>query len=96
MTTQAQLDGYIRTVWEQQERADRAFDLHDRATAITCRNDAALAIRLAFSAMRRQKVSREEWYEREYGWIAEQTGMTPEEIEADLTAPDYREEDADD
>ena len=41
------------------------------------------------------KVSDEEWYEQEYGWIAEQTGMTPEEIEADLTAPDYR-EDADD
>ena len=41
------------------------------------------------------KISDEEWCKREYGWIAEQTGMTPEEIEADLTAPDYREEDAD-
>ena len=54
MTTQAQLDGYIRTVWEQQERATLAQDHEARGVANTCRNDAALAIRLAFAAMRRQ------------------------------------------
>ena len=42
------------------------------------------------------KISREEWYEQEYGWIAAHTGQSFEEIEADLTAPDYREEDAND
>ena len=42
------------------------------------------------------KVSREEWERREYAWIAAQTGQSFEEIEADLTAPNYREEDADD
>ena len=54
MTTQAQLDGYIRTVWEQQEIATCAQNHEARRVAIACRNDAALAIRLAFSAMRRR------------------------------------------
>ena len=53
MTTQADVDRYIRTVWEQAALAATTRDAeHD--TAIACRNDAALAIRLAFSAMRRQ------------------------------------------
>ena len=54
MTTQAQLDRYIRTVWEQQEIATCAQNHEARRVAIACRNDAALAIRLAFSAMRRR------------------------------------------
>ena len=56
MMTQAQLDGYIRIIYEQQTRADRlrAQGLeYDANTALCCRHDAALAIRFAFSAMRR-------------------------------------------
>ena len=54
MTTQADVDRYIRTVWEQQEIATCAQNHEARRVAIACRNDAALAIRLAFSAMRRR------------------------------------------
>ena len=47
------IDRKLDIICEQQTRADRTQGAeHD--TAIACRNDAALAIRLAFSAMRRR------------------------------------------
>jgi len=47
------IDRKLDIICEQQTRADRTQGAeHD--TAIACRNDAALAIRLAFAAMRRQ------------------------------------------
>ena len=56
MTTRRDIDRYIHTLCEQQERATRAWPhrRHEHDIAIDCRNDAALAIRFAFSAMRRQ------------------------------------------
>ena len=57
MTTRRKIDRYIHTLCEQQERADSLKAQGDTAgawTATTCRNDAAQAIRFAFSAMRRR------------------------------------------
>ena len=54
MTTRRQLDHYIHTLCEQQARATSAALKHEHDIAIICRNDAALAIRLVFSAMRRR------------------------------------------
>ena len=56
MTTRRDIDRYIHTLCEQQERATRAWPhkRHEHDIAIICRNDAALAIRLVFSAMRRR------------------------------------------
>ena len=57
MTTRRDIDAMIHTLCEQQERADSLKAQGDTAgawMATTCRNDAALAIKFAFSAMRRQ------------------------------------------
>ena len=54
MTTRRDIDRYINTLCEQQERADFARTREEVDTAITCRNDACQSIRFAFSAMRRQ------------------------------------------
>ena len=57
MTTRRDIERYIHTLCEQQERADSLKAQGDTGgawTATTCRNDAALAIRFAFSAMRRR------------------------------------------
>ena len=57
MTTRRKIDAMIHTLCEQQARADALKAQGDTAgawTATTCRNDAAQAIRFAFSAMRRR------------------------------------------
>ena len=54
MTTRREIDRRIHIICEQQARADSATTKAEHDIAIDCRNDAALAIRLAFSAMRRQ------------------------------------------
>ena len=56
MMTRAYIDRRLRTIWEQQERADRArtHNAREFAAAIDLRNDACQSIRFAFSAMRRQ------------------------------------------
>ena len=57
MTTRRDIDRYIHTLCEQQERADSLRAQGDTAgawAATTCRNDAAQALRFVFSAQRRR------------------------------------------
>ena len=54
MTTRRDIDRYIHTLCEQQARASTVGVKQEHDIAIICRNDAALAIRFAFSAMRRR------------------------------------------